>query len=285
MNFLFKSNLLKNRPYSTMLIRKLQEYMRLKGYSPKTIKAYSCCAKNLYRSFQKPINKITEDEFRLFLNKLIEKNYSSQTINQYQAALKLIFTKLYQSSYNFDLSFSRRSKKLPVVLSRSEIKSILENVKNSKHKLLLSLAYGSGLRVSEVVNLKVNDLDLKELTVHVKKTKGNKDRLTVFPRKLVFDLRNLIAGKAFDEFIFASNRGGKLNTRTAQKVFETSLKKTKIKKQATFHSLRHSFATHLLENGVDVRYVQELLGHQNIRTTQLYTRVTNPKLKNIVSPL
>ena len=103
--------------------------------------------------------------------------------------------------------------------------------------------------------------------------------------KLRTDLKNIIAGKEKNDFVFDSNRGGKLTTRSFQKVFETALKKTNIKKDATFHSLRHSFATHLLENGVDVRYVQELLGHANIRTTQIYTKVTNPQLKNIKSPL
>jgi site-specific recombinase XerD len=102
---------------------------------------------------------------------------------------------------------------------------------------------------------------------------------------VIGDLSNLVAGKAGNDFVFASERGGKLTTRTAQKIFEHAFARAGIKKDATFHSLRHSFATHLLENGVDVRYVQELLGHQNIRTTQLYTQVTNPKLKSIKSPL
>jgi site-specific recombinase XerD len=149
----------------------------------------------------------------------------------------------------------------------------------------LSLAYGSGLRVSEVVALKVQDLDFEELTVLLKQAKGQKDRISVMPQGLIDDLKNLVAGKEKGDFVFASERGGKLTTRTAQKVFENALWLSGIKKDATFHSLRHSFATHLLENGTDVRYVQELLGHQNIRTTQRYTQVTNPKLKNIKSPL
>ena len=105
------------------------------------------------------------------------------------------------------------------------------------------------------------------------------------PGKLKSHLQNLIAGKNKNDFVFESERGGKLTTRTAQKVFAVALKKSLINKEATFHSLRHSFATHLLENGIDVRYVQELLGHKSIRTTQVYTKVTNPKLKNIKSPL
>src|SRR3989344_1869259 len=161
----------------------------------------------------------------------------------------------------------------------------LESTQNTKHKLLLSLSYGAGLRVSEVIVLKVKDIDFDEMTIHIKNAKGQKDRISVLPEKLIDNLKVLLSEKTSNDFVFASERGGKLTTRTAQKVFERSLKKAEIKKDATFHSLRHSFATHLLENGVDVRYVQELLGHQNIRTTQIYTHVTNPSLKNIKSPL
>lgn len=171
------------------------------------------------------------------------------------------------------------------MLSRDEIEKIIDATANHKHKLLLALSYGSGLRVSEAVNLKVGDIDLSGLTIHLKLAKGKKDRITILPQRLVNNLQNTIAGKDKHSFVFSSERGGGLTSRTAQKVFESSLAKAGINKKATFHSLRHSFATHLLENGVDVRYVQELLGHQNIRTTQLYTQVTNPKLKNIQSPL
>jgi len=158
-------------------------------------------------------------------------------------------------------------------------------ISNSKHKLAIALSYAAGLRVSETTSLKVKDIDLEGLTIHLKEAKGKKDRITIFPEKLISSIKNLIAGKTSDDLVFENNRGGKLTTTSLQKVFRSSLKKTNIKKEATFHSLRHSFATHLLENGVDVRYVQELLGHANIRTTQIYTKVTNPKLKNIKSPL
>ncbi len=149
----------------------------------------------------------------------------------------------------------------------------------------MSLSYGAGLRVSEVVALKVQDMDLAELTIHIKQAKGQKDRISVVPESISDELKNLFVEKANNDFVFVSERGGKLTTRTTQKVFENALRNSGVKKHATFHSLRHSFDTHLLENGTDVRYVQELLGHANIRTTQIYTQVTNPKLKNIKSPL
>ena len=164
------------------------------------------------------------------------------------------------------------------------LEKIINATDNAKYRLMISLGYACGLRVSEVINLRVADLDIDELVVHIKGAKGKKDRISVLPERLQNDLRNIIAGKGANEFLFGSNRGDKLTTTSLQKMFRKSLAKAQIKKPATFHSLRHSFATHLLENGTDVRYVQELLGHANIRTTQIYTHVTNPKLKNIKSP-
>jgi len=146
------------------------------------------------------------------------------------------------------------------------------------------MAYGSGLRLSELAQLRVNDLDLDELTIHIKLGKGKKDRISVIPARLKNDLNSIIAVKSPDDYLFVSERGGNLTTRTIQKIFTQALNKSGVKKAATFHSLRHSFATHLLENGIDIRYVQELLGHANIRTTQIYTHVTNPGLKKIKSP-
>lgn len=150
---------------------------------------------------------------------------------------------------------------------------------------MIALSYEAGLRVSEVISLRNRDINLDELTIHLKDAKGRKDRMTIFPEKLKRDMTEMMALQHGNEYIFESERGGRLNGRTAQMVFKKALKKAGIKKDASFHSLRHSFATHLLENGVDVRYVQELLGHANIRTTQIYTKVTNPALKNIKGPL
>lgn len=259
--------------------------MRLSGYSLKTIKSYTHCIKKIYNYFKKPLNKITEDEFKKFMDSLIKKGLSAYTVNQYHCAFKLVITKIYKKPFFVSFPYQKRHKKIPVVLSRNEIWQVIKSISNPKHKLLISLSYGAGLRVSEVVNLKVRDIDLQELTVHIKNAKGAKDRISVIPNSLVLDIKKLIAEKNTNDFVFESERQGKLTTRTAQVIFSKALKKGKIKKRATFHSLRHSFATHLLENGVDVRYVQELLGHTNIQTTQVYTKVTNPKLKNIKSPL
>ena len=257
-----------------MMIDELQKYMRVTGYSPRTIETYSRC-----------VEKIGNEDLYSFLDKLARVGKSSFTMNQYHAAYKLYSNKILKKAWVAPFPYAKRHKRLPVVLTRAEIGSIIGATKNHKHRLIIALAYGAGLRVSEMINLRVRDIDISELSLVVRGGKGNKDRISILPEKLKDSLRNLLAGKAGNDFLFESERGGKLTTRTAQAVFARSLKLAGIVKLATFHSLRHSFATHLLENGVDVRYIQQLLGHASITTTQLYTKVTNPGLKNIKSPL
>jgi len=260
----------------------------LRNYSRRTVDSYLFCLNDYFsflNSFKNAASIDSAEKVRQFLLIKQNKGQSGQTLNVYLNAIKFFYREILKSVNKIDLKFSKTSKKLPEVLSRAEIEKILTSIENKKHKLLVALSYGAGLRVSEAINLKIKDINLEELTIHLREAKGKKDRLTVFPEKLKDEIGELVALKDADEFIFPSERGGRLTERSAQKIFESALKKTHIKKPATFHSLRHSFATHLLENGVDVRYVQELLGHANIRTTQIYTKVTNPSLKNIKSPL
>lgn len=256
------------------MIERLQQYMRVAGYRPNTIEAYVRC-----------VTEIGGNDLLNFLDKLAKEGKSSYTMNQYHSAYKLYATKILKMNWNVPFPYAKRHNKLPIVLSREEIAQIINVTKNLKHKLLISLAYGSGLRVSEVINLKIKDVDIDGLCLLIREAKGGKDRMSILPEKLKHDLVRLMIGKNSEDCLFESERGGKLTTRTAQVVFTRSLKLVGIKNPATFHSLRHSFATHLLENGVDVRYIQKLLGHASITTTQLYTKVTNPGLKNIKSPL
>lgn len=261
----------------------------MRNYSHSTIKSYQTCLRYYFDflSSQKVTieNGSNEELVKHFLLQKQERGASSQTINLYLNAIKTFYKEIIKSKERIDVHFAKTSNKLPVVLSHDEIERILEATANSKHRLIIALSYGAGLRVSEIISLRVKDLDLEGLTIHLKEAKGKKDRVTVFPEKLKLAIQNLIAGKDLNSLVFESERGGGLTERTAQAIFSHGLKKAGIKKEATFHSLRHSFATHLLENGTDIRYIQELLGHQNIRTTQIYTKVTNPSIRNIKSPL
>lgn len=266
-------------------LKKLEDELRLRNYSPKTVKSYICCVAEYLRFKGSNFDKVDIDFIKQFLLTKVDEGKSSQTTNQSLQAINFFCWNVLKYRNKIDIKFAKTTSKLPIVLSRDEIQLILNNISNEKHFLMVTLAYAGGLRVSEITNLKVKDVNIDELIIHIKGAKGNKDRITVFPEKLKNKIEKFIGGKNSNDFVFASERGGKLTERTAQKVFENALKKSGIKKEATFHSLRHSFATHLLENGVDVRYVQELLGHANIRTTQIYTKVTNPALRKIKSPL
>lgn len=266
-------------------LEKTKRELQLRNYSPKTVKSYLSCLTEYFAFLDSGLDQINEEKIKEFLLQKQTKKYAPQTINLYLNAIKFFYSQVLKIYKKIEIRFVKKTQRIPIILSRVEIQNLLSVIKNHKHKLLIALSYGAGLRVSEVVNLKVKDLNLNELTIHLKEAKGKKDRLTLLPEKMVSDLENLIADKDYDDYVFGSERGGKLTERMAQVIFEKALQIAMVQKEATFHSLRHSFATHLLENGTDVRYVQELLGHANIRTTQIYTHITNPSIKNIKSPL
>ncbi len=261
------------------------DLLRLRNYSRKTRDIYKQCLRTYLRHKNASAQDCQPDNVKEFLTALYDNGAASQTVSLHFHAIRFYYRDVLGLAIQIPWRTPKRPQRLPVVLSRNEIERLLGSMKNKKHYLLLALSYGAGLRVSEAINLCVGDIDLDELVITIRQSKGKKDRRTVLPEKLKNDLRSLLAGREPHEYLFESNRGGKLHERSAQKLFGDTMKTSGIKKDASFHSLRHSFATHLLENGVDVRYVQELLGHANIRTTQIYTHLTNPALKNIKSPL
>lgn len=267
------------------LLMAVRNELRLRRYSPSTIKSYLACLKEYFSLCHYDYKVPNIDHIKRFLLEKEGRGYSSQTINQYLNAIKFYYFNIAKWRGNIDIHFAKKSKKLPVVLTREEVADLIDSIKNFKHKLLVSLAYSGGLRISEVLNIKVANVDLKQMQLHLKEAKGMKDRITVISDKLCNDLAVMMAGKGVGDYVFNSERGGKLSTRTAGKIFKNALMEAGIKKDATFHSLRHSFATHLIENGTNVRYVQSLLGHSSIKTTELYTKVTSLGLKGIKSPL
>jgi len=191
-----------------------------------------------------------------------------------------------------DISRPRPEHKLPQVLSRDEILQIVRTIQNPKHRLMIELLYAAGLRVSEVVNVLVQDVNLDELTVFVRaprpareSIKSNKDRITIFSESLRDALRRQMDRKQAGDWLFPSRRGGRLSTRTVQQVFKRAVKESGVQKEVSCRDLRHSFATHLLESGTDIRYIQELLGHKRLETTEVYTHVANPARLKIRSPL
>ncbi len=259
--------------------------MSLRNFSPATRKSYLGCSRRFFQAH--PNQLIQPDPYVIeqFLYSLVETGSSSQTIQSYLHAIRFYCREVLGVDIHVRIKHFKRVSRLPVTLSHVEIERILSVVLNPKHRAMIALAYGAGLRVSEVVQLRVGDVDFDDYIVYIYQGKGKKDLVSILPEALRVDLGKAVAGKAPDDFLFASERGGRLSSRSIQIVFSRALRKAGIQKPATFHSLRHSFATHVLEQGTDLRIIQKLLGHANIRTTQRYTHVSTASIRAIKSPL
>ena len=268
--------------YLLQLIRELQH----RNYSPRTVEIYSNCLKFFLKRLNNDVSKISRDKVLDFVLHLQRQGKAPKTVNLYKEVIKFFCRQILKISLGQEIKLSKEPKKLPVVLSRLEIQKILDSVTNSKHKTLLSLAYGAWLRVGEIFYLRVGDINFDQKTIHIKSAKWQKDRITLLPDKIIDEIKQLTTWKSYNDPVFHSEQGGgALTKRSAQHIFQYAMLKVWIQKKASFHSLRHSFATHLLEQWTDLRYIQVLLGHTNIKTTQIYTQVATHNLQRIVSPL
>lgn len=268
-------------PQVTDLRRELQ----YQNYSPRTVSVYTTCVEFFLKWYRKDLEQIQHSDIVDFILHLQSQGKAAKTINLYKDALKYFIMHILKKADFPPIRLSKEPRTLPIVLSVREIKNILSSIHNPKHQLLLSISYGAWLRVSEVVGLRIGDVDLERRVIHLHSAKGQKDRITIFPQHLENLYKSVILWKDTEAHVITSERWWAITPRTAQAVFHQSCKRVWISKKVSFHTLRHSFATHLLEQGVDVRYVQELLGHNNIRTTQIYTHVMQPSLAKITSPL
>ncbi len=237
--------------------------MLMKGFSKQTIKAYSYW-----------INKFEKLELepREFCFKLLQKGLAGETVRLASAAIRF-----HTGSKAFEIP--KRKKRLPLVLTKKQIMGMIELTKNLKHRLLIMLLYSTGMRISEVLSLRWEHIEDNQ--IKVVQGKGNKDRITLLSKKLKKLLKEFEKEKGY----VLEGRKGKYSYKSAQKVLENAAIKSQIKQKVTPHVLRHSFATHLLENGTDIRYIQKLLGHSRLETTQIYTHVSNNSIKNIKNPL
>jgi len=269
---------------------RLKQEMRIRNFSPKTIKAYLYYNNELLR-FANPKNplEIIRQDIRDYIDFLFNSGKSASTVNLAINALKFYYDKILgRNFFAFNLGIKRpkKEKKLPTVLSKQEIKKMLTATTNPKHKTMISLLYGCGLRISELVNLKMADIDLSRNVIHLRCAKGKKDRYVNVPVLLKPILQSQSYLKSPEHYLFTGRiNNSKICVMSAQKAVKQALNKAGIKKQASPHSLRHSFATHLLESGTDIRYIQSLLGHARLETTQIYTKVAQNKIRDIGSPL
>lgn len=271
----------KKKEFETRVSRQ----MRVMGYARNTISNYLGCLRTIQGHFKKPIRAITVDELKGFLDLELKKGRSGSTINAHIATFELVMKGVFQKPVRVGFRFKKPRQALPVVFSHSEAVRIIEAEENPKYRLMFQLMYGSGLRVGEVTKIRVGDVDFERGMIKVVQGKGKKDRLSVLSPKIKSGLLGLCEGRTANDWLFPSNRQGKLHERSVQMKFAKALDKAGIQKAGTCHSLRHSFATHLLENGTDIRYIQELLGHASIKTTQVYTKVAATSLVRIESPL
>lgn len=269
---------------------KMHAALKMRGYSQKTIRVYLSHLER-YTEFelQHSVDGKLVKPVQQYSLQLIERGYSHAYVNQAISAIKFYREKVLLMRDETAYIRPKKETKLPHVLSLTDIKKMLAVVTNLKHKTLLMLTYSSGLRVSEVVRLRYEDLDTERRTLRVRQGKGRKDRQTVLSEQAYMMLQkytNEAEEHRGKDWLFQGQYVGKhLTERTAQKIFEQALAASEIGKKASIHSLRHSFATHLLEGGIDIRYIQELLGHQSSRTTERYTHVSIKDIRRIKSPL
>ncbi|KOY15570.1 site-specific tyrosine recombinase/integron integrase [Paenibacillus xylanivorans] len=272
-----------NHPWSK---EPLQKALKLRGYSRKTIKAYCNQVERFLSSFPLKDTDVTTSKIQTYCLGLLERGISHSSVNQTISALRFYCKHVLHHPTEIQYIRPKKQTKLPQVLSEKEVAQLLKSVTNPKHKAILFLTYSSGLRVSEVVRLRCSDLDIERQTLIVRQGKGQKDRRTILS-SLAWDMvQKYVTEYRPTRWLFPGQSSDRhLTERSVQKVFEEARQRADIVKKVSIHVLRHSFATHLLENGTDLRYIQELLGHTSARTTQRYTHVSTKNIQRIQSPL
>ena len=266
----------------------LREKIILKGYSKNTQRTYYYeFAQFLYLLGNHDVNSMDEKRIRSYFLYCAEKLQMTESqINSRYNTIKFYFEQvLGRDKFCINLPRPKMPSKLPKHISVRDIKRLFDAITNTKHLLMLKLCYGMGLRVSEISNLKVSDIDSGNMQVLITLGKGKKDRYVNLPESILNDLRSYYKEYRPKKYLFEGQTGGKYSIRSIQHVFKNAMNKAKINKDVGIHGLRHSFATHLLENGTDISYIQHLLGHSSIKTTMIYARVAQKNVKNVKSPL
>ncbi len=269
-------------------IEQFKNWLQAKRYSNNTIKTYL----ETLRSFlafhaAQPIEEIGNDDIINFNNKYILANgYSAAYQNQVVNAVKLFFRTVENRMMDVDrIERPRRAQKLPEILSLEEVEKLLNSLDNQKHRTMLAIIYSAGLRRSELLNLRIRDVDSSRMLIHLHSAKGNKDRIVPLSETVLELLRTYYKQYKPEEYLFEGQFGGQYSEKSLQEVFHKAKEKAQIRKKITLHTLRHSYATHLLESGVNLRYIQEILGHKSPKTTQIYTHVSSEGIGKIQSPI
>jgi integrase/recombinase XerD len=266
-------------------LKKLEIELKISKNSNYTLRNYVDCNKKFIEYIKKIPEKITEEDVKAYIaNNLSDSSSSSIII--FLSALRYAFSNILNKDITLNIKRPKKEKKIPTVLTKDEVKTLINSIDTKKSRLMVSFMYACGFRVSELVNLKVKDLNFEEKIGSVRQGKGKKDRIFNIPEFLLEDLKVQAEKQKQEkkEYLFSGPRD-KLTERNLQKIISKAGKRAGINKDVHCHTLRHSFATHLLENGTDIRKIQELLGHADLSTTQIYTHISREELKKIKSPI
>jgi len=259
---------------------KLKTELKIRGFSQLTIRNYTFFVDKFIKRINKDPQELNEDDVKLYLSEMFDTK-SKNTIMLAAASLKFFYTEILKKKFE-NIKMPKKDNRLPEVLSKEEVIKLIESTDNNKSRLIVSVLYSTGLRVSELVNLKVEDINFNDNTGWVRKGKGSKDRFFALSKNLAGELKEYLNGR---EHIYVFSKDKALTTRNIQKIIHFTKKRADINKKVTPHTLRHSFATHLLEQGTDIRTIQVMLGHSSLNTTSLYTHISGEQIRKVVNPL
>ena len=274
---------------SETILKILQNRLKLQRYANNTIKSY-CSYTQVFLEQMEKYNRLDEipiSEIELFINrKVIQENISASYQRSLVGAIKKVFELVENQKIELNYLYPKRKvNKLPTFFSQEEVRNLLNATENLKHKAILTTIYSCGLRLSELINLKITDIKSESDLLLIRQSKGNKDRIVALPDKLLELLREYYKVYQPKDFLFEGLKGMQYSDRSVQLILKNALNKSGVISKGSVHTLRHSYATHLIKSGIDVRVVQELLGHNDIRTTMIYTHITDIDKKSTPSPL
>ena len=266
-------------------LKKIEVELKISKNSNYTIRNYLDSNSKLLNFLKKNPEQITSDDLKLFMSETLS-DKSSSSIVLFLSAIKYAYLNILENDITLRVKRPKKEKRLPAVLTKEETKKLFDSMENKKSKLIVSMIYACGMRVSEILSLKISDLDFDNKSGNIRQAKGKKDRFFNIPDFLSKDLKKRAERQKEngEVFLFTGPKGA-LSSRNIQKIVSLASKKAQIKKEVHPHTLRHSFATHLLESGTDIRYIQALLGHSSISNTEIYTHISGAILKNIKSPI
>lgn len=269
------------------ILKRMREELSIRGLSDRTKSAYLDATRRFQKHYPGPLERITVEDARSYLVHLKERELSGSSINQARCALGFLFRKVLRRPADLEgLPFHKRGKKLPVVLTRHEVRDLIVEIPDLKYRTVVMTLYSSGLRIREATRLKPGDIDSSRMRILVRSGKGDKDRETILSRTLLDQLRVYWAKQRPKQWLFPGKRSGHpMDPATIQRLVRSAGQSAGIRKNVTPHVLRHTFATHLLESGTPLPYIQRFLGHSSINTTMIYLKVTSEGVDAVVSPL